>query len=68
MNEFEITKEMLYRCYSPNLMKFALSEGCKYLFIGIDILSGKKFWIFQKNSNFINSLDKWESTKPKKLS
>jgi hypothetical protein len=63
-----ITNDMLYRCYSANLMKFALNQGCKYLLIAIDPNTNKKFWLFHKNVNFLNSLKIWEANSPRRKS
>jgi shikimate 5-dehydrogenase len=63
--EFEITSDMLYRCYSSNLMKYCTNQGCTYLLPAIDIVSGKTFWLFQKTKKFKQCLEIWKANSPK---
>lgn len=53
----------MFYCYSPNLKKFLLENGCKYLHIGINQRTNKNFWLFEGDEKLNELLKKWRENK-----
>lgn len=56
----------LFKCFSVPLMKNLLNRGLRYELIAIDPSSGKKFWLFNKDSRLNKALEDWSNNNPNK--
>ena len=56
-----LTKDNLYRCYSDRLTKYLNEHGLPYLLIAIDVVTGKKFWLFEKTPELFSYMDEWKN-------
>ena len=54
-----------YKCYSPNLKKFLLDKGFKYLWVDVSKSSGKTFWMFELTDELSQVLTEWTNNKPR---
>jgi hypothetical protein len=61
MNDIE-----LFPCYSVPLRNFLRSKGIRYKLVGLHPETKKMFWIYFKNEQLINYLNKWKETSPNK--
>jgi hypothetical protein len=61
-----LTKDDLYRCYSVNLMQFLSKNNIKYILVAKDIVTNKKFYVFEKTDEFLDAFKQWELNNPKK--
>jgi len=56
----------LFYCYSPALSEFLQSKGLRYLGIGLNIHSGKKFWQFERGIDLDKAISEWQANNPNK--
>ena len=56
-----LTKDNLYRCYSDKLTKYLNERGLPYLLIAIDVVTNKKFWLFEKTPELFFYIDEWKN-------
>lgn len=61
-----MTNKDVYRCYSERLKNYLLENNINYFLVANDIVTGKKFYAFEKNKIFWCALAEWEATNPKK--
>lgn len=57
-----------YQCGSPNLCKFLVGSGCKYINVYTISRKGKKrnIWVFIKSKELKQLLVEWSKNKPTK--
>lgn len=60
-----ITNEMFYYCYSPVLFRFLQNKGLKYICLGLNENTYKKFWQFYRTPELKQALDEFRLCKPK---
>ena len=60
-----ITNADIYRCYSDLLKNFLLSNNIQYFLVARDIVTGKKFYAFEKTAKFLYVLNQWNENNPK---
>lgn len=56
-----LTRENFYRCYDGRLTKYLMSKGQPYLLIAIDVVTNKKFWLFEKSDMLFKYINEWEN-------
>ena len=61
-----LTRNDVYRCFSKNLKEFVMKNGCRYILIANDCVTGKQFHLFEKTEKFCELLKKWEANSPNK--
>lgn len=60
-----ITNEIIYRCYNDYLKDFLRKNNIKYFLVARDIVTGHKFYAFEKTTALLDMLKKWEENNPK---
>jgi hypothetical protein len=48
-------------CYSVKLTKYLNEHGFPYLLIAIDVVTNKKFWLFEKTPELFFYIDEWKN-------
>ncbi|MDH5159836.1 hypothetical protein P5X88_02745 [Heyndrickxia oleronia] len=57
MNEF-------YYCYSPNLQAFLQTQGQRFICVGLNEKTLRKFWQYKRSAELDELLTKWQAQKP----
>lgn len=52
-----------FYCYSPRLKSRLLDEGERFICVGINEKSGRKFWLFKNSEKLNGVLDAWRREK-----
>lgn len=60
-----ITNKNIYRCYNDCLKDFLQKNNIRYFLVARDIVTGHKFYAFEKTDIFLDILKKWEENNPK---
>ena len=53
-----------FYCYSPKLKGRLLNEGERFICVGINENTGKKFWLFEQSEKLSEVLTEWKQRKP----
>lgn len=60
-----MVNEFFY-CYSPALNRHLTTEGLRYICVGINENSGKKFWQYARGEELDEAITKWQANNPNK--
>ena len=52
-----------FYCYSPRLKSRLLDEGERFICVGINEKSGRKFWLFETTDKLNDVLNTWRREK-----
>lgn len=61
-----MVNEFFY-CYSPALNRHLTTEGLRYICVGINENSGKKFWQYARGAELDAAITKWQANNPNKM-
>ena len=53
-----------FYCYSPRLKSALLTAGERYICVGINESTGRKFWLFPQTERLGAELIKWREARP----
>lgn len=56
-------KNDYFFCYSPRLKDRFLDEGERYICVGLNEHTRKKFWLFENTASLNRILDDWRAEK-----
>lgn len=60
-----IQNKDVYRCYSNCLKDFLVQHDVQFFLVAKDIVTGQKFYAFEKTPEFFMVLNEWEKNNPK---
>ena len=60
-----LTNDMLYRCYSINLMEYLRDNNIQYILHAKDIKTNKEMWVYEKTPIFQQVFGVWINNSPK---
>lgn len=52
-----------FYCYSPNLKSRLLNEGERFICVGLNEKTKRKFWLFEQNNKLGEVLTEWRREK-----
>ncbi|WP_181349406.1 hypothetical protein [Thalassobacillus sp. CUG 92003] len=55
--------EQYFYCYSPRLKGRLLNEGERFICVGLNEKTGKKFWLFKQTDKLTGVLSEWKREK-----
>lgn len=55
-----------FYCYSPRLKSRLLDEGERFICVGLNENTHRKFWLFEDNDNLNEVLTAWREEKKKR--
>jgi hypothetical protein len=53
--------EQYFYCYSPRLKERLLAEGERFICVGLNESTGKKFWLFPQTERLGEVLTDWKA-------
>lgn len=59
-------EQKYFYCYSRNLKNRLLDEGERFICVGINERSNKRFWLFEQSEKLSEVLSDWKASKPAK--
>lgn len=53
-----------FYCYSPALSGFLQAKGIRYICVGINENTGKKFWQYRRGEPLDDAISEWQANNP----
>ncbi|MCM3314885.1 hypothetical protein M3626_21035 [Psychrobacillus sp. MER TA 17] len=57
-------EQRYFYCYSPRLATRLIEAGERYICVGLNEKTHKKFWLFPQSNGLDNVLDEWRASRP----
>lgn len=54
-----------YYCYSPNLQAFLQAHGQRFICVGLNEKTLRKFWQYRRTTELDTLLNEWQANRPK---
>lgn len=59
-----MTSKDFFYCHSANLQRFLARNGQRYICVGLNENTLKKFWQYRRTGELHRLLDEWAANKP----
>lgn len=59
----EIERDFFY-CYSPRMSEFIQAQGLRYICVGLNENTGKRFWQYERGAELDAAISEWQANRP----
>lgn len=60
----ETSKRDFFYCYSPRMSEFIRAKGIKFICVGLNENSGKRFWQYERGAKLDAAISEWQANRP----